>query len=141
MGATVGVTRQISSLRKGLKDSYGFKGDGWGAHIEGDCGELAAAKALNRYWGGSVDTFKRGGDVGPIQVRTRSKPHYELIVREDDPDDAIFVLLTGSCPTYEVVGTIKGSEAKQPEWLKTHGGRPPAYFVPHEALNGREVLT
>lgn len=85
----IGVIRQCSSLKKGLRDSHGAKSDnGWDMHIEGACGEAAVAKALNVFWSGTVDTFKRGGDVGnKIQVRTRSKSYYELIVRKDDRDE------------------------------------------------------
>jgi len=132
----VGVFRQFSSLKKGLKDAHGAnKDNGWDMHIEGACGEAAVAKALNIYWSGTVDTFKRGGDLGSfIQVRTRSKNYYELIVRKDDRDDDVFVLVTGKAPSFNVVGWILGKDAKNPEWIQTYGGREAAWFVPHEKL-------
>lgn len=132
--ARIGAHRHIEALARGLPDRHGLEGKGWQVHIEGACGEMAVAKALGRYWDGSINTFKSGGDVGEVQVRTRSKDHYELIVRKDDPDDSYFILVTGTAPAYKVWGYIRASEAKRPEWIKKHGGRPPAWFVPQSAL-------
>jgi hypothetical protein len=106
---------------------------------------MAAAKAMDRYWNGSVDTFQNGGDVGRLQVRTRRKQSYELIVRPHDRDADVFVLVVGVAPVFDVRGWMMGRDAKQPEWLMDHGGRPPAYFVPSDALHPigelREVET
>lgn len=135
--AEVGVQRQIQALARNLPDAFGYEGDGWAAHIEGAAGEMALAKAMNWYWGGTVNTFKHGGDVGNVQVRTRTRDHYELIVRDNDRDDDVFYLVTGTVPTFRVVGWILGKDAKRPEFSHMHGGRPAAYFVPHNAL--REV--
>lgn len=137
IGATIGVQRQLEALTQGRPDAHGFDGsDGWTKHIEGACGELAAAKVLDLHWGGTVNTFKEGGDVGEhIQVRTRSRLDYDLLVREDDPDDAVFVLVVGQVPTFQVVGWIRGRDAKRPEWVKRYGGRPAAYFVPQVSLH------
>jgi len=134
--AQVGVLRHTLALKEGRADSAGLSrdADGWSLHIEGAMGEMSYAKATNRYWNGSVNTFKRDGDVGRIQVRTRSQPTYELIVRPDDRDDDEFVLVRGRSGEYHVVGRIEGRHAKRPEWLKTHGNRSPAYFVPDWAL-------
>lgn len=131
----MGLRRQLSALRDQRPDAYGFAADaGWNVHIEGACGEAVVAKVLNRYWNGSVDSFRQGGDVGATQVRTRSKHSYELIVRPDDRDEDAFVLVTGAAPSFRVVGYIIGRDAKRPEYLQTYGGRPAAYFVPHKEL-------
>lgn len=134
--SSVGAARHISAIRRGLKDKHGLMADtAWQVHIEGACGELAAAKALGVPWSATVDTFKRGDDVpGGWQIRTRSRPEYELIVRPGDPDDALFLLVLGVAPHYVVKGWITGREAKRPEWSRAHGNRPPAYFVPHDQL-------
>jgi hypothetical protein len=132
---TVGGMRQISALMNKLPDKHGFDGPGWSEHIEGFCGELAVAKAINCYCSGSVNTFKVGGDLGEkIQVRTRSKHSYELIVRPGDRDDDVFVLVTGRSPDFVVRGWIAGRDAKRDDWKKTHGGRDEAFFVPQAAL-------
>lgn len=140
MAAMVGVKRQLEALKDGRPDRHGYEGDGWAVHVEGAAGEQAAAKAMNRFWSGSINTYQLGGDVGEIQIRTRSKGYYELIVREQDDDNAAFVLVTGAAPTYQVVGWIFGRDAKRAEWSKTHGDRPAAYFVPHAALQDLALL-
>lgn len=135
LAAQIGIRRQVEARTKGLKDRHGVDPDaGWGIHVEGAAGEMAFAKALDRFYSGSVNTFKFGGDVGQIQVRTRSRDDYELIVRADDKDDDSFVLVCGIAPRFVVKGWMPGREAKRPEWLKAHGGRPPAWFVPQAAL-------
>mgnify|MGYP006300474069 CR=1 FL=1 len=81
-----------------------------------------------------MGTFKTGGDVGEIQVRTRSRHDYELLIRPQDRDEDTFVLLTGVAPSFRAHGWIQGQDAKKKEWLQTYGGRPPAYFVPQKDL-------
>ena len=131
----VGVMRYVDAILKGRTDYHGGDGDSnWTTHCEGACGEKAAAKAIDRYYSGSVNTFRSGGDVGRLQVRTGSRHDYELIVRDSDKDDDLFLLVTGRAPTFRVVGFIRAKEAKRPEWRQNHGGRAAAYFVPQSAL-------
>lgn len=129
--AFVGCRRQIEAMCAGRQHIAGFDGIGWDLHIEGACGELAVAKALNVHWGGAVNTFKLGDDVegAGLQVRTRSKHGYELLVRPGDAPDAAYVHVTGVAPDFVVHGWLFGREAQQPEFLQTYGGRPKAYFV------------
>lgn len=136
VGATIGINRHIRAIVRKQPDAYGATAldNGWQRHIEGACGELAAAKVKNLYWSASIDTFKNGGDVGNVQVRTRSRLEYDLIVREDDRDEDTFVLVTGQAPSYLVHGMILGREAKKEEFKETYGGRPAAYFVPKDRL-------
>ena len=137
--AWVGVRRQVEAKRKGLPDKHGFDGDGWGSHIEGAGGEMALAKAMGVYWDGSVNTFKRD-DLPGIQVRTRSRHDYELLVRRTDSDTEVFVLVTGQMPEYRIHGWIRGGDAKQRRWSRSHGGRPPAYFIPQSELKPMEAI-
>lgn len=133
LAAHVGLWRRINAVKQGKRDIHGYEGAGWDANIEGACGELAAAKALGRYWDGSVETWKRP-DIGDLQIRTRSQSHYGLLVRPDDDDDDIFVLVTGKCPEFTVRGWLHGRDSKRQQWLNEHGGRPAAYFVPQSSL-------
>ena len=133
MASEIGRCRQLAAMKKSLEDKHGFSGDGWSEHIEGACGEMAVAKFLGTYWDGSINTFKNP-DLPGIQVRTRSKDSYDLIVRPGDSDSDRFVLVTGRCPVYQIRGWILGLDAKKPEHLKEYGGRPQAYFVPASAL-------
>ena len=141
MAANIGIKRHMEALKKGLPDKHGFDGqNGWTVHIEGAAGELAVAKALNVYWAGTVNTFKTGADVGSLHVRTRSKDNYELLVRDNDLDDGIFIHVTGLAPHYNVVGYLLAAEAKNKKWLREHGDRPAAYFVPNDQLKNIEDL-
>lgn len=140
MASEIGRLRHLSSVRAGRTPGYGFAGVGWTEHCEGACGELAVAKALGRYWDGSINTFS-ADDLPGLQIRTRSKHEYELIVRPQDSDDATWVLVTGVAPHYRVRGWLGGKDAKRDEWLRDYGNRPKAYFVPHEALRPIEELT
>lgn len=139
MASEIGRLRQLSSLRSNRQDQHGYAGEGWNIHIEGACGELALAKALNTYWNGSVNTFK-DFDVLDLQVRTAPSHSHRLIVRPADPDQHRFVLVTGRCPNYRVHGWILGCDAKRVEWLAEEAKRPAAFFVPAAALQSIEAL-
>lgn len=136
IAAQVGCARHIAAMFDRRPDAHGLsKADGWGLHVEGAAGEVAAAKALDHYWAPSVNSFKAEGDIGAsIQVRTRSRHSYELIIRRDDRDDDTYVLVTGTAPRFHVRGSILGRHGKQDKWWQAHGDRPPAWFVPASAL-------
>lgn len=139
--ALVGVSRNVEALRKNLSSTMPTPDDQtWSIHILGALGECAFAKATGRYWSGSVNTFKAGGDVGAIQVRTRSKHSYDLIVRDNDRDDDIFVLLTGGPHEFIVHGWMRGRDAKTDKYRKNYGGYGEAYFVPKADLQSIEPL-
>jgi hypothetical protein len=142
--ASVGVTRHIEAILGNKPDAHGLKtdkGEGWYLHIEGATTELAVAKCLNRFWNGSFNTYKKGGDIGAkIQVRRRTKLWYDLLVREDDDNDSIFVLAIGIAPTYRIVGWLVGKEAKQNRWIREYAKRPSAYFVPQQFLRPIQQL-
>jgi len=141
MAAMCGVMRNFGSMFRGLKANHGYSGDYWGIHIEGAAGEFAAAKALGVFWSPTVNSYK-SADIAPnIQVRTRSKSDYDLIIREDDNPDHAYVLVVGQSPEFEVIGWIWGRDGKRPEWIKTYGGRPPAWFVPQDKLRPLSELT
>lgn len=140
LAAYAGVRRCVVSLSKGSEDAFGCDdADGWGLHVEGAGGEMAAAKALNMYWNGAFNTYSRG-DVGALQVRTRTKHDWDLIIRRKDSDDDRFVLVTGTMPTFRVHGWILGKTAKDERWLRTHGNRSPAFFVPQSELLSLDTL-
>jgi hypothetical protein len=141
LAALVGVRRHICALQGRRPDKHGLKPeDGWLVHIEGACGELAVAKYLGAYWKPTVNTFKSGHDVAGCQVRTRSKEDYDLLVRPDDKDEDIYVLVTGYAPRYRIRGWMRGKDAKQKRWVHAYGNRPPAYFIPADELNPPEDL-
>lgn len=136
IAAMVGLMRQIQNLFAGRDDADGASPEsGWQYHLEGAAGEMAFAKWADKYWSGNLGNLK-ADDVGMMQVRTRSRHSYELIIKERDPDDRIFVLLTGLAPHFRLRGWIWGWEGKCKEWYGDicRNGRP-NYFVPHAALH------
>jgi hypothetical protein len=140
IAAQVGLSRQMRAMQMKRPDKHGLDPEkGWSVHIEGAAGEMALAKHKRVYWDGSVDVFKSAGDVGDIQVRTRSKSWYELLVRKDDRDEDIFVLVTGLAPNFAIVGWAYGHEAKLIP-AKDHGGREPAHFMPQGNLRDIDTL-
>lgn len=140
--AQVGLERNLQAMREGKTPSAAFSTrDGeWEIHVRGACGEMALAKALNRYWSGSINRYGSSGDVGRIEVRTRSRHDYDLLIRPGDADGSRFVLVTGTAPDYLVHGWYLAGEAKQDKWLANHGDRTPAYFVPRASLKPIETL-
>lgn len=141
IAAYIGSCRQAGALNEGKRDKHGATADkAWSMHIEGAAGELAAAKALGIYWPATVGTYRDAPDLANLEVRTRSRHDYDLIIREDDPDETIYVLVTGRCPEFQVHGWLYAGEGKQEQWLQTYGNRRPAWFVPQGALRPIEHL-
>lgn len=133
IGGFVGVLRQSESMRRKLKDKKGVENP-FQIGVEGACAELAVAKALNRHFPCGINTFK-GPDIGDnLQVRSRSRPDGELIVRPDDNEDHLYILVTGQAPKYTVWGYLQGKDAKRDDWVKNPYGRGAAWFVPQSEL-------
>lgn len=131
--AEVGLHRQLASRFKRLKDRHGFQGLGWNEHIEGAAGEMAFAKAFYLYYPFSINRFKDAPDVGPFEIRTRIKHDHDLIVRPGDQNRR-YVLVTGMIPDFQIHGWIDRRNVKE-DWLRSYGGREPAYFCPQNQLN------
>ena len=135
--AMCGAMRNIAAMRDGRQPAPRVPHSAentWTIHIEGAAGEMAFAKHAGFYWGATVNSFKLP-DVGAIQVRTRSRHSYDLIIRRGDCDDDVFVLVTGIAPRFVIRGWIGAREAKShPEWIQTHGEGEAAWFVPQAAL-------
>jgi hypothetical protein len=138
----IGLARGLASMSRGLQMAAGDAGTNrWSQDVEGAAGEMAVCKAFGIYFAGTVNTFHEVSDVANIEVRTRLKPEYELLVRPRDRDEDIFLLVTRDAPfVYVLRGWILGRDAKRPEWLQTHGGMARAYFVPTRALHDVDTL-
>ena len=135
--------RYLYSLITGGVDTVNSKGwmDGFSVHLLGCIGEISVSKAAEIPWPAWVNRFKSLPDLGnKIEVRHRSKPEWELIVRKEDNDKSLFVLSRGLGPDVEVVGFIPGRRAKQKQWEQEYGGKRPAYFVPDRYLLPIEML-
>jgi hypothetical protein len=130
----VAAKRQIENLTRCRQDKHGAPRDsGWSLHIEGAAGEMAVAKWSGRYWNGNLSDLD-ADDVGRVQVRTRSRHDYDLIIHPADPSDRAFVLVTGLAPRFMLRGWVWGREGKVPEYWRDPAGGRPAFFVPQSAL-------
>lgn len=135
MGAECGVMRNLASILSDREPWFPFDdGFGWNTHIEGACGEVAAAKAMGRFWSPTVNAFTAPDIGAEIQVRTRSEHDYELYVRPKDNPAHLFVLVTGKAPAFIVRGYYPGDRARRDEWKKQLGSAPPSWFVPQADL-------
>lgn len=133
--ALAGFLRQAENIVAGRRDGYGFTGDGWAAHILGAVGEYAVAAALGIHWPGPGTL--RAPDVGQLQVRTRNRHSYELIIHPADENAAAFVLVTTDPATplvYRVHGWLLGRHGKRREWWNDPAGGRAAYFIPQASL-------
>jgi hypothetical protein len=144
VAAQVGVRRQCIARRGRFRDRTHTRADTvrlWADDIEGACGELAAAKALGRYWSPDAQYRMGSADVGALQVRTTAIADGHLLVLDTDDDAARFVFVRGVVPTFDVVGWMTGHEAKAQAWARVLGDRQSlAYFVPAVALHDLDEL-
>ena len=140
--------RHTESLRKNMKDKHGYKGRDIQDNFYGMLGEIAFAKAIDKYFPMTVNTFKEA-DIGiNWQVRTvGSNKNRDLIVRPADPSKHKYVLVeiskeleTGHRASNDYIATIhgwiEGTNAKDPKYLSDFGqpDRPKAYRIPKKDL-------
>jgi hypothetical protein len=141
-----GMRRQHVNEARGLRGRNGGAWQGSKAldiHLLGAAGEVAVAS----YLGLKEHLFKekearRGSDdlPGGIDVKTRSKAAYDLIVQRNESPDKKFVLVTVENQQTLIHGWCYGHEALQEQyWADPARGRP-AYFVPKEALRSIDEL-
>jgi len=138
--------------RQGVNEAQGLRGRNGGAwkgskaldiHLLGAAGEVAVAS----YLGLKEHLFKekearRGSDdlPGGIDVKTRSKSRYDLIVQKQENPDKKFVLVSIENQQTLLHGWCYGEEAMKEEfWADPARGRP-AYFVPQKALRSMDTL-
>lgn len=133
--AFVGIMRRVNALKSGWTDRYGSPKNAWNSDIEGCCAEMVVAKSLGVFWQGfSKAPRKLPGDIGQWQVRSTWREKGRLIVHDEDNDAAVFVLVVGSAPHYNIAGWMRAADAKNKDWLDSGDGRT-AYFVPQSALH------
>lgn len=112
-----------------------------GEEITGACGERAFCKARDIHWDSSVNTFHHEPDAGDRwEVRATRRANGSLIVRDNDPPDRLYVLVTGEPPHMVVRGWMRGSEARSDAYARNPNGYRPAWFVPQSALRRLEDL-
>lgn len=93
----------------------------------------AFAKALGIAWNRNVGTYQRE-NAGRYRCKYTGISSGRLIVRQDDADDGIYVLLVGSGLIYEIKGAITGANARQVGEKSAPNGGEPAWFVSQTQL-------
>jgi hypothetical protein len=131
-------SNRIAWLRHqpGLVQQHGVECQLFWMDENGTAGEAACCKALGIPWSKSVNTFKNEPDAGNnIEIRTTHHLRGCLIVRPDDKPYRYFCHVTGRNTNFRLWGWIPGHEARLDKYVQAPNGRPPAWFVPIEALN------
>ena len=139
--------------RQGFNESKGLRGRNGGAwkgskaldiHLLGAAGEVAVASYLGLKEHLFKETEAKRGSCdmpGNIDVKTRSKSAYDLIVQKGEDGQRIFVLVTIERQETLIWGWCYGYEALQERfWADPARGRP-AFFVPKEFLHSMETLS
>ena len=138
--------------RQGTNENQGLRGRNGGAwkgskaldiHLLGAAGEMAVASHLGIKQHLYKETeAKRGSDDLPgIDVKTRSKHKYDLIVQKNEDPRKKFVLVTIQDQETLIHGWCYGKDAMKDEyWADPARGRP-AYFIPKEKLSPLNTLT
>ena len=134
-----------------MNEAKGLRGRNGGAsfgskaleiHLLGAAGEMAVASHLKMksFLYQATEAERGSCDLPGIDVKTRSKHQYDLIVQKNEPAEKKYVLVTIQNKTTLVHGWIHGGEAMQEKfWADPAKGRP-AYFVPKEYLHPIETL-
>ena len=130
---TVGTYLQNKGQRQGFNDKHGYQptpAQSLYTHILSAKAELALAKHLGVYWGGSSTSFKEERDVGNLfEVRAVDDYDRRLILHDVDPE-AYYVLVLVQGSKCSIRGYIDSASGKNPLYWDdpTKAGRP-AYFV------------
>ena len=136
MASQVGLDRWLNSITDGLAQKDGYVRDkDVTIDVEGACAELAAAKALDLYWDGSVNRSDKADLRFDIDVKHTRHEDGRLLISKDDRDDWFYVLVTERPPKMTVHGFMKGSDAKREDWWDhPDPERDGAFCVPQKRL-------
>jgi len=137
--------------RQAINEIRGLKGRNGGAatgamaltiHLLGAAGEMAVAShlGLKEFLYKETEAKRGSCDLPGIDVKTRSRHSYDLIVQNNESPEKKFVLVTIENKKTRIHGWICGKDAmKERFWSDPAGGRP-AYFVPKTALHPMSTL-
>ena len=145
MARAEGFRRQAVNEAQGLRGRNGGAWKGSKAldiHLLGAAGEVAVASYLGLKEHLFKETeAKRGSDDLPgIDVKTRSKASYDLIVQRQSDPNRKFVLVTIESQQTLIHGWCYGKDAMQNQFWKDPARGRPAYFVPKEHLHPIDTL-
>ncbi len=142
-GATAGITKSVCSMFREDRAGCDSAKDGFQINCMGAIAELAFAQFMDLFYDGTPNTFKSRPDVGDFEIRSTHYQNGKLILRDGDKfDDTIYVLaLTGDLPNVHFPGWIRGSDAKNTEFIERFGNsRDECWAVPQDKLQSIESL-
>jgi hypothetical protein len=140
-----GLRRQRVNESKALRGRNGGAWQGSKAldiHLLGAAGEMAVASFLSMKEHLYQETEARRGsdDLPGMDIKTRSRHKYDLIVQKNEDARKKFVLVTIECQKTFLHGWCYGHEAMEEKyWADPARGRP-AYFVPKVVLHSMGSL-
>jgi len=142
--AMKGCERQIDGAEKKRHPSYGSPekrtNDGWFWNINGAAGELVVANWLGVPWDAAFGNLGASDVADLLEVRTTPGHDFPLRLHEPDPNDRLFILVTGVGPVWRIQGYLLGRRGKRTEWFHDKPppvGKPtgrPAYWVEQKHL-------
>lgn len=114
-------------------------------HLLGCVGEIAVAKylGLQRHVFASKTAVRGSADLpGNIEVKSRSKHGYDLLIQLSDDPSKIFVLVTHEEGNLvKIVGWTYGRDSMRTEWVREFVRGRPCYAIPQKELNPIESIT
>lgn len=131
----VGVVRRINNIFRDHHDRHKMPEDkAWQFDVHGGCGELCVAKVCDwlEQWYRVIE-HKNAADVGPLEVRATDLSHGGLLMHDDDKDERIYILVTGSRENFVIQGWLYGKEGKKPAYWRSDI-REPAFIAPQRVL-------
>lgn len=145
--AHMAVNRQVASERAGLQHTYGSTRD-----MDREMASMHAELAFSIFTGEKWHQHERdatqrienvhGPDVGGFQVRQAAGgKNRSLLVRSGDSGDDLFFLILGWHRLYEIVGWMRGDEAKVDRHVSAPDPtRPVIWMVPPDKLHPVSAL-
>ena len=141
-----GMRRQAVNEAKGLRGRN--RGPRFGqkaldVHLLGAAGEMAVASylGLKEYLYRETEAKRGSDDLPGIDVKTRSKHSYDLIVQRQSDPSKKFVLVTIENQKTLIHGWCYGKDAMQDQFWKDPARGRPAYFVPQSFLYPLESIS
>ena len=137
--------------RQSVNEARGLRGRNRGAargdkaleiHLLGAAGEMAVGSYLGlKHLLYKESEAKRGSDDLPgMDIKTRSKHSYDLIVQRNEDPHKKFVLVTIENHRTLIHGWCWGKEAMDERYWADPARNRPAYFFPKELLHNMEEL-
>ena len=145
MARAEGFRRQAVNEAQGLRGRNGGAWKGSKAldiHLLGAAGEVAVASylGLKKHLFKETEAKRGSADLPGIDVKTRSKASYDLIVQRQSDPNRKFVLVTIESQQTLIHGWCYGKDAMQSQFWKDPARGRPAYFVPQDFLYPMESI-